>query len=61
MYSDKSNAAKFSTAAIWLVLARVASLPKVLRNRNSAYAGNTMLGFLPKVSISLALLPLLIG
>jgi hypothetical protein len=49
MYSDKSNAARFAELSIWPVLARIANLPSHISNKNSGYAGNTLLGFLPYI------------
>lgn len=49
LYSDKSDVARFASLSVWPVLVRLASLPKHLSNKNSAYAGNTMIGFLPKI------------
>ena len=52
IYSDKTNAARFSEHTVWPVVAKVLNLPMELHNRNSAYAGSTMIGYLPKVCIS---------
>lgn len=50
IYSDKSNAARFSkTMDIYPALMRIANLPSHIRNRNSHHGGNTMIGLLPKV------------
>ncbi|KAG8788672.1 hypothetical protein FRC15_002829 [Serendipita sp. 397] len=48
-YSDKSNAARFNNMPIWPLCLRPASLPKSLANRNSAFAGNTMIALFPKM------------
>ena len=48
-WSDKSNLASFSNQTTWPFLARVANLPQELRNKSRSYAGNTLLGLLPKV------------
>ncbi|CAG8710144.1 17090_t:CDS:2 [Acaulospora colombiana] len=45
----ESDVAQFASLSVWPVLTRLASLPKHLSNKNSTYAGNTMIGFLPKI------------
>ncbi|PVF94154.1 hypothetical protein CPB86DRAFT_62796 [Serendipita vermifera] len=49
IYSDKSNAARFSQVSLWPVSLRFANLPKEMANKNSKYGGNTPIALLPKI------------
>jgi hypothetical protein len=39
-----------SLSTVWPVVAKLGNLPMHLHNQNSAYAGSTMIGYLPKES-----------
>ncbi|KAG8819022.1 hypothetical protein FRC19_010189, partial [Serendipita sp. 401] len=49
VYSDKSNAARFSNVAIWPLCIRPANLPADITNQNSSFAGNNCIALFPKI------------